>query len=496
MKKHTFLTVTFILISATGNHAMAEQESTNITIYSNNQQGAVQPNQLQNPHNIPGFAMIRQNKELTFKKGKSQLFFDDVTEFIDPTTVSLKLNNSDQGKVTIIDQNYQFDLVDNNKLLQKYIGESITINHNLGDTSVNTTGTLLSTQGGLIIKQGNETIKTISSWNHITFNALPDGHLTRPTLVWQIESEISGIKPVTVSYQSQGMTWWADYNITLNENDTGCFMDLSAWVSIVNKSGGSFSNTQIKLIAGEVNRVNPQQQNIRMTATKQFSENDMTSEPLFEYHMYRIPHLVDLPNHSTKQIPLINPINNIRCEKRLTFNATGLTQLNYHKPITHSNYYRENKGNVTASLRFNNTNNEQLGIPLPAGRVRVNVANNKDNSLEFIGEDSIDHTTKNSKISLQLGQSFDITGNRIQTDFSAEKNSITETFEIELSNQKAHETNVRVVEPMYRWSNWKVMNSNHDYIKTQANLIEFDIKLSPESKKVIKYTVQYQWPQQ
>ena len=474
---------------------MAEKESTNISIYSKNQHGALHQNQLQNPRNIPGFAMIRQYKELTFKKGKSQLFFDDVTEFIDPTTVSLKLSDQDQDRITILDQNYQFDLVDNNKLLQKYIGESITINHNLGDTSVNTTGILLSTQGGLIIKQGNETIKTISSWNHITFNALPEGLLTRPTLVWQIDSELSGVKPVTVSYQSQGMTWWADYNITLNENDDGCFMDLSAWVSIVNKSGGQFNNTQLKLIAGDVNRVSPQAQNVRMTASKQFSENDMTSEPLFEYHMYRLPHLVDLPNHSTKQVPLINPINNIRCEKILTFNATNLNQINYHKPITHSNYYRQNKGHVTASLHFENSSKEQLGIPMPAGRVRVNVSNKKDNSLEFIGEDTIEHTPKNEAISLQLGQSFDVTGNRIQKDFSAEKNSLTETFEIELSNQKSHEVNVKVIEPMYRWSNWKITNSSQEYTKTQANLINFDIKLKPESKKTIKYTVQYNWSQ-
>ncbi|WP_179952042.1 DUF4139 domain-containing protein [Marinicella rhabdoformis] len=475
---------------------MSEKENTNISIYSNNQHGALHPNQLQNPHNIPGFAMIRQHKELKFKKGKSQLFFDDVTEFIDPTTVSLKLNDNDQNKISIIDQNYQFDLVDNNKLLQKYIGESITINHNLGDTSVNTTGTLLSTQGGLIIKQGNETIKTINAWNHITFNALPEGLLTRPTLVWQIDSQLSGLHPVTVSYQSQGMTWWSDYNITLNESDSGCYMDLSAWVSIVNKSGGDFKNSQLKLIAGDVNRTTQQPQNIRATGAKQFAESDMTSEALFEYHMYRLPHWVDLPNHSTKQVPLINPINNIQCKKILTYNATNLDQINYHKPITHSNYYRQNKGHVTASLHFENSPKNQLGIPLPAGRVRVNVSDAKDGSLEFIGEDSIDHTPKNERLELKLGQSFDVTGNRKQTDFTAEKSGLKETFEIELSNQKPHETTVQVIEPMYRWSNWEVSSSTHKYKKTQSDRINFEIKLPPESKETIKYTVQYHWPQQ
>lgn len=491
--KTTSLTLLLILYGTT---VMASKEQTNITIYSTHQTGTINPNQLQNPHSIPGFAMIRQHKELAFTKGSGQLVFDEVTEYIDPTTVSLLLPEKIQNQVKVLDQNYQFDLVDNNKLLQKYIGQAISINHNLGETSVNTTGKLLSANGGLIIQQANNSIKTINQWNHITFNELPEGLLIKPTLVWQVDSQTKGNHPVTVSYQSQGMTWWADYNITLNESTDACHMDLSAWVSIVNKSGAHFNNSQLKLIAGDINRVTQAQPEVRMMAKAAVQDTAaMSSEPLFEYHMYRLPYLVNLPNHSAKQLPLLSNLQNIPCKKILTFNATKLSHVNFHQPITHSNYYAKSKGHAEASLQFDNNKAHQLGIPMPAGRVRVNVHNKQDNSMEFVGEDLIGHTPKNERIELTLGQAFDVTGSRTQTDFISEKNGVTETFEIHLSNQKEHEITVHVVEPMYRWSNWRIIDSTHPYSKTQAHLIQFEVTLKPESKKTMKYSVKYEWPE-
>ncbi len=479
----------FILTTATMTHA-----SSSITIYSGKHQGHLNPNQLQNIHSIPGFAVIRQTRNAAFNKGQFILAFDDVAEHIDPTTVSFSTPNNPNA-ATVLDQNFQFDLVGTDKLLQKYIDQTITVNHSQGDQSIESKGTLLSTQGGITLKN-DAGIITISQWNHIQFPELPGGLLTKPTLVWLLNSSSDQEELIAMSYQTQGMTWWADYNITLGDDADQCDLDLSSWVSIVNKSGASFTDTQLKLIAGDVNRTQPKQrtQQFVRESMVQASGQEFSEQALFEYHLYKLPRNINLPNNSTKQIQLLNNTNGVNCKRTLVFNGSGQQHINYHRPITDAGYLRHTEAKVEAFLSFKNSRENKLGVALPAGRVRVNMIDPTDGSIEFIGEDSIDHTPKNDRINLKLGHAFDVKGQRIQRNFELTKNGVIEQIEITINNQKEKSQQVHVIEPLFRWSNWLITEHNEEYEKMDASSIKFIVDVPADSQKSIKYTVQYQWP--
>lgn len=470
------------------------QADNSITVYSGSHQGHLSQNQLQNIHNISGFAVVKQTREAQFKDGVFELAFDDVAEHIDPTTVSFKLSKKPE-RVTVLDQNFQFDLVSTEKLLQKYLDQNIKVSHNLGENNTITEGTLLSTAGGLTLKGKDGRVTTISSWNKIDFPDLPGGLLTKPTLVWLLNSETKGNENIELAYQTKGMTWWSDYIVNLNESSANCQMDIMSWVTVVNKSGAGFDQTQLKLIAGDVNRAAPSRPTaLSMERMSKVADSEFTEQSLHEYHLYKLPRKVNLPNNSTKQIQLLQNTHNINCQKTLRFNGSGYRGINYHRPITDRNYLSNSGPTVESFLMFENSKENQLGLPLPAGRVRVNTTDPADNSLEFIGEDSIDHTPKNQTITLKLGNSFDVTGERKQSQFQLMKNSIIEQFEITISNQKSVKQKVEVIEPLYRWSNWQITQHNEEYEQLDAATIRFNVEVPAESKTTLKYTVQYQWP--
>jgi hypothetical protein len=470
------------------------QANTQITIYSGNHQGALSAGQLKNAHNVPGFAVVNEQRQAEFSQGRFTLSVDDVAEHVDPTTVTLKLADR-PADIEVLDQNFQFDLVSTDKLLQKYIDQTITVNHDRGSDSINTTGTLLSTQGGLTLRSADGTISTLRSWNEINFPELPGGLLTKPTLVWLIDSKTKGNEAFKLTYQTRGMTWWVDYNILLSGSGDSCRMDLSSWVTLVNKSGASFAEAGLKLIAGDVNRVSPQP--ARYAARKEVmamaADNEFSQESLFEYHLYQLPRAVDLPNNSTKQIPFLPNTWGINCEHILEYNGSQMRHINYHRPISDRNHLRQSNTKVDAYLTFTNSKDNQLGMPMPAGRIRVSMLDSSGENPQFIGEDHVDHTTENANISLQLGQSFDVTGNRVQTDFQSQKNSLTERFRITLDNQKKQAQKIRVIEPMYRWSNWNVTEASEAFEKVNASTIQFVVEVPAKSSKTITYEVRYSW---
>lgn len=487
----SFTLILTILFSAN----TMSQAKNSITIYSGKHQGHLDQNQLQNAHNIPGYAMVQQSKMAQFKRGEFTLAFDDVAEHIDPTTVSF-MTPENPNAATVLDQNYQFDLVGTEKLLQKYIDQVIQVNHNQGSESIDSKGKLLSTQGGITLQTETGSLITINQWNHINFPDLPGGLLTKPTLVWLLDSNSNDSELIAVSYQTKGMTWWADYNITLSGDSRNCELDLSSWVSIVNKSGAGFSESKLKLVAGDVNRAQSHQRPqtmMRETMVKS-ARNDFSEESLFEYHLYKLPRLIDLPNNSTKQIQLLQNTTGVKCARKLTFNATGQDVIAYNRPITDGSYFARTNAKVEASLSFKNEQTNKLGIPMPAGRVRVNMADTSDGSLQFIGEDSIEHTPKNDIITLKLGNSFDVKADRTTKDFKLVQDGAIEEFEITINNQKENAETITVLESLYRWSNWQITQHNEQYKKINSSTIEFQVEVPANSKKTLTYTVQYHWP--
>ncbi len=278
----------------------ADAPDYSLTVYSAAQPGQISTSTLANyGENLPGYALVRDSRSMTLEKGVGDLRFTDVAKRIDPTTVAFE-SLSDPSGTRVMEQNYQYDLVDNAKLLDRYIGQTITVEQVRGDKTDTLSGKLLSANGGLILQRDSGEVLTLNSYSNIRFPALPGGLISRPTLVWKVNSQTGGQQNTRVSYQTQGITWWSDYNITMREKNGACDMDLAAWVTLVNQSGGSFANAQLKLVAGEVNRAPaapppaPTMRKMAMLESAPALANGFVESSLSEYHLYTLGRRTDL----------------------------------------------------------------------------------------------------------------------------------------------------------------------------------------------------------
>ncbi len=500
-----FCAVGFLLGGAC---AHAEGAKTSITIYSKAQPGSLPP-EMYRPTpginawgygQIPGYAMVRETRSVALSDKRSEVRIADVAALIDPTTVSFKSLTDLEG-TRVLEQNYHFDLVSGAKLLERYIGETITVEQFLSDKIESVTGKLLSASGGLILEAEDGKVVTLQSYSNIRFPQLPGGLITKPTLVWDIATAKPGPHEAEISYQTGGMTWWADYNLTFadGKDANSGTLDVGAWVSIANMSGASYNDSKLKLVAGDVQRVETGGRgNVMMDmamAPSQFQEKTGFAEKaFFEYHLYTLGRSTTLPDRSTKQIELFPKAAGVPVEKQYVY--YGSQGYLYYGGV---NQNRDlgipmNK-KVDVYLTFRNEEKKGLGIPLPAGRVRVNKLDTADGSLEFIGEDIIDHTPKDEKVNIKVGSAFDVIGERKQTDFRVDGNRqwIQESFDIILRNHKQEPVNILVKESLYRSANWKIIKNNENYEKQDAFTIHFPVSVPADGEKTIRYTVEYTW---
>jgi hypothetical protein len=471
-----------------------------LTVYSSAQPGQIDTERLaQYGDRLPGYALVRDARRMRLEHGISTLRFTDVAARMDPTTVSFASKTDPLG-TRVVEQAYQYDLVSSAKLLQRFIGETISVEQTLGERSERTSGTLLSADGGLTLALANGEIATLGSWSGVRFPSLPGGLITRPTLVWTLNAQRAGEHDVQVAYQASGLTWWADYNATLDQ-DRGCRMDLGAWVTLVNQSGGSFPNAQLKLVAGEVNRAPvpaaPQAMLARgqAVAMEAMADEGFSESGLFEYHLYTLGRRTDLPDNATKQIELFPVARKVVCSKQLVFTAAPQYNAFGRGPQVGQAYAATSKGEVGAFIEFENRKENALGMALPAGRVRVNQANAVDGSLEFIGEDLIAHTPRNEKLTLKLGKSFDVVGERRQTDFRVDTDAkwLEESFEISVRNRKQEAVDLLVREYAYRWSQWALKSQSHASNKRDAQTFDFPLSLPADGEVKVRYTIRYTW---
>lgn len=472
-----------------------------VTIYSRMQPGAVSP-ELYRPTgghqyggNVPGYAIVRHDRSYDIQRGVSNLRVADVAALIDPTTVTF--TSRDVPETRVLEQNFQFDLVSQAKLMERYLGERITVEQVRGDTVDLIEGVLLGLGDGLTLRLDDGSIQALRHWGNVRFSQLPGGLITRPTLEWMLDSPKGGEQAVRIAYETQGMTWWADYNVVYSEVGANrCELDLSAWVSIINQSGAGYQNSRVKLIAGDVHRaeMDRQQRDVvyRMAAAPE--AEGFQEKAFFEYHLYTLGRRTDLPNNSTKQIQLMPTAMGVDCAKELVFAPTlGVGWYGYEQ--LDRNYGTQGKADVDVYLRFANEEDQGLGVALPAGRIRVSQLDEADDSLEFIGEDVIDHTPRNEDVLIEMGNAFDVVGERIQTDFRVDTRTrnLWETFEIKLRNHKEEAVEVTVLENLYRTANWKIENPSREFVKETSNRIRFEAKIAPEEEETISYTVHYSW---
>jgi len=488
--------------------AAAAHAETAITIYSSAQPGAISPEfyrpvpgqGVPNAMSVPGYALVRDDREMKIKEGRSKLSFTDVAALIDPTTVTF--SSLTDPATRVLEQNFQFDLVSTQKLLLKFIDRQITVDKPNGNSVTPITGTLLSAIDGIVLRGNDGSIYSLPTYTSVRFPDLPGGLNTRPTLVWDIQSPAGGNHKTRVTYQTGGITWWADYNLIFNEgaDANSGLLDLSAWVSIINQSGATYADAKLKLIAGEVNRVQPEMdQRVRREVMMKAAEAPadvagFAQKDFFEFHLYTLGRTTTLPNNSTKQIELFDQAKQIPAKKVLLYYG-AVQPYFYPSPYTDRNMGVETNKKVDVYLEFKNDKQFGLGVPLPAGRLRVSQLDKADGSLEFIGEDTIDHTPKDEQVRVKLGSAFDVVGERRQVNFSVDTAAkwMEEEIEVKLRNHKSQPVDVIVKENLYRWSNWKILTQSHKFDKEDARTISFPVKVAKDGQTVVRYRVRYTW---
>ena len=508
-----FSFVAFALVTIGVSRFALAADSTALTIYSTARPGAVPPEiyqpgmtsawgAAQYRQMIPGYAIVKQERDVTLNGPRTIIRYTDVASQIDPTTVSFS-SLTDPAGTSVVEQSYEFDLVSAEKLMERYLDQEISVVQVRGDGTEKITGTLLSTKGGLILRGSDDRISVINGYSSVSFPTLPGGLVTKPTLVWDVATGTPGDHRVRVAYETKAITWWADYNIIFAEGEdaNSGVLDFGAWVSIVNQSGATYRDAKLKLMAGDVHRAPQPQIYGGRRRVQKFAMAEAAVAPgfeekaFFEFHLYTLGRPTTLPDNSTKQIELFPAAHGVPCEKVLVYYGQGYRMPMYGRPMMDRNFGLQSNKKVDVYLRFKNEKEIGMGMPLPAGRIRVSQLDTADGSLEFIGEDVIDHTAKDEEVLIKLGSAFDVVGERVQKDFKADnrRDWIEETIEIKVRNHKDEAVKVIVKESLYRWTNWKITEKSHDFEKIDSRTIYFPVTIKKDGEVTITYTVHYSW---
>lgn len=425
--------------------------------------------------------LVKDRRKIRLPGGVGELRFMDVaSQIIAPSVQITALTDSDSFR--ILEQNYEYDLMSPQKLMDKYVGKEVRLyqKNPYSEREEVVNATLLSTNNGPIYKIGSDI--TFNHPDRVIFPGLPEGLIPKPTLVWLLETGEAGTREIEATYLTSGITWRADYVITLDERDSRA--DLNGWVTIDNKSGAAYRDARLKLVAGDVNRVRDE---IRYTkkamragaaAPAQFKE-----EGLFEYHIYTLLRSSTIKDNQTKQISLVTA-DSIPVRKEFLLKGTDSPYYSlYSDP--------EGKLKVAVYVELANRKENNLGMPLPKGTMRV-YKKDSDGSLQFIGEDAIDHTPKDEKIRIKLGDAFDLVGTRKQTDWKKIASDTYEAaFEITLRNHKQEDIIVKVVEPVP--GDWQMLSSSIDWKKGAAFAAEFQVPVKKDGEAKLTYRVRMRY---
>ena len=441
-----------------------------------------------------GTALVQDRRVLTLDAGLNEVNFTDVASTIDRASVTFS-SLTDSAGTFVLEQNYIYDLVDSEALLNRYLDESIEVTTDDGTTF---RGMLLSGRNGeVILRNANGEVEVIRLQNarNIRFPQLPDGLITRPTLQWLISSSVAGEQEIELTYLASGMNWSADYNVLLAADNQS--LNLNGWVTLNNNSGTTYNNAQLKLVAGDVNRVQPDVVALGQAEAQAFAPADeaggVAQREFFEYQLYEVERAVTIKNNETKQIEFVTATD-IGSNTFFVYDGS-LPFYGYGGIITDQSYGVTGVTDVQNWLEFTTGESGGIGADLPAGRIRV-YQEDIDGAGLLIGENFIDHTPQGEDVQIYLGNAFDLVGERTQTDFQIiSRRVLRETYEIRLRNRKDDETvEIRIPERLIRWSNWEILSSSHPFEKLNAHTIEFRIDVSPGEEVVLNYTVQYSFP--
>jgi hypothetical protein len=440
---------------------LADQKDVAVTAYNN------------------GLALVRDTRAVKLPAGESQLQFEDVAQQIRPETVGLK-SASAPGSVAILEQNYEYDLISPNKLMEKYVGKKVKLqNFNSEITSGTVEAELLSMNEGPVYKVGSEIF--IGHPGNVVLPEIPENLIAKPSLIWTLNNTAAD-QTLEVTYLTNGVSWSADYVITLAKEETS--LGVGGWVTMNNQSGATFTNAQLKLVAGEVN-VAPQQQPqmemmMRGARAMPAMAPPMPQEEAFaEYHLYTMPRRTTIKQNQSKQLALLNG-EGVKCGKKYEYRGQEYFYSQQVPPT--------GEEHVGVFLEFRNEEKNGLGMPLPAGVMRV-YQEDSEGMLQFAGEDRIKHTPKDENVKLRLGEAFDVIGERVQKEYQVIGTNVHESaYEITLRNHKETNITVDIVEPMP--GDWRILEKSHEFVKKDARTAVFSVPVPKDGEVKVTYRVQ------
>lgn len=451
---------------------LADQKEVAVTIYNDN------------------LALIKDQRKLQLKRGFSELAFRDVSAKMRPETALLRSLTA-PGSLSVVEQNFNFDLLTPQKLLEKYVGRNVNIIRTNHATGAETTeaAQVLSANNGVVLKIGDRIETGLPG--RIIYPDVPANLRDRPTLVMALDNTGVQQQDVELSYLTAGLSWKADYVVELNGSDDK--LDISGWVTLGNASGATYHNAKLQLVAGDVNQVKQKVEvagnAVYAAAPKAIMRRDaMAEESLFEYHLYTLDHPTTIAENQTKQVALLSAVG-VPARKELLLKGSDY-------------YYQSSYGDIGQKMKvgvfieFDNKEAAHLGMPLPKGIVRVYKKDASGNA-QFIGEDSVDHTPKNEKVRLKLGDAFDVTADKKQTDFKKlpgigkSINVFESAFEIVLKNAKKEAVVVTIQEPIP--GDWQVLSSSHSYVKSASNTAVWKISVPAEGDAKLVYRAQVRY---
>ncbi len=454
---------------------LKDQQSLAVTIYNDN------------------LALVKDQREVKLVKGDQALAFQEVSAQIRPETALLR-NLTLPKDFWVVEQNFDFDLLTPTKLLEKYVGQKVTIVRSVpnaegaGAREVREDATVLATNNGVVL-QFPDRIET-SAPGRIVYPRVPENLRARPTLVVDLHSGAEKSQKLELSYLTGGLAWKADYVANLAADEKT--LDLSGWVTLTNQSGAAYPNATLQLVAGDVNRVQPRRPAAPMMSMAKSARFDsapeMKEETLFEYHLYTLDRPTTLKENQTKQVALLSA-SNVPVRKEFLLRGE-------------SYYYQGSYGELGDKLKvgvfveFDNKPESRMGMPLPKGTVRV-YKRDSEGRAQFVGEDAIDHTPKHELVRLKLGDAFDVTARRKQTDYKslgkqgAWRNVSELAFEVELKNAKKEPVTVSVLEPIY--GDWEMIQKSHPFTKEAAGVGRFRVEVPAEGSATLTYRVRVKW---
>lgn len=471
------------------------------------------------------FAVVRQEIPLDLKPGMTSVRVTDITMHLEPDTVILR-DPAGKRPVQVLEQNYRADPVSESLLLSLYEGKTIDFLVQRGDKQEIVPGKIIRSgyvphssmamnrygqqyyQAQTAYAQGSE--QPIIEIEHKVrfglpgtpiFPALADDTVLKPTLQWLLTSDKPGPMRAEFSYITGGLTWEADYNIVAPEK--GDAVDLVGWITMDNQSGKAFENARIKLMAGDVNKIQQGQMYDAMGAAEAVSVSGrmlvpVTEKAFDEYHLYSLARPTTLHDRETKQVEFVRAANVLTKQLYIydgvKIDASRYNGWNWETIRNNTEYGTESNPKIWVMREFSNSEANHLGMPLPKGRVRF-YRRNDDGQIEFTGENVIDHTPRDETLRIYTGNAFDLAGERRRTDYRLDMNRqrLDETFEIKVRNHKKEPVDVRVVEHLYRWITWDIPVHSDSFKKTDSKTVEFPVTIPPDEEKVITYTAHYTW---